>query len=272
MRLGRAKASRKTLKFYSINAGITAPYKIILDGNFLAAIVKQKVQGVIFERLERLLSTHKFTVYTTRSALEELNALPGEVFEQARQFGLDDCEIIERKDIGTSTTADAKQPADSDSDSNAKSNPKQDIIQLVQNGNPDKWLVATQDESLADKIRSMPNVPQMRLARAILILESPSSSSRRNALYEEKGKQSTGGGTMTNEEKELLDRLRDEKMRKRQRSQTGNGSGYGARDDETQRKRHKAKGPNPLSCKKKKGESVAKTEGKKRNRRKKTSS
>lgn len=268
MRLGRAKASRKTLKFYSINAGITAPYKIILDGNFLAAIVKQKMQVVIFERLERLLSTHKFTVYTTRSALEELNVLPGEVFEQARQFGLDDCEIIERKDIGHSTSADAKQTADSNS--NAKSNPKQDIIKLVQNGNPDKWLVATQDETLADKIRSMPNVPQMRLARASLIIESPSSSSRRNALYEEKGKQSTGGGTMTNEERELLDRLRDEKARKRQRSRSGNGNG--ARDDETQRKRHKAKGPNPLSCKKKKGESVAKTDGKKRNRRKKTSS
>jgi len=228
MRLGRAKAARKTLKFYSINSNINPPYKVILDGNFLAALAKQKMEAVFFERLERLLHTHKFTVYTLRSALDELNLLPGEVFLEARRFGLDELEILERRDI-----PGAKED----------SNPKQDILSLVKNGNPDGWFIATQDESLSDKIRDLPNVPQMRLARAALILESPSSSSRRSAMREERGKQSTGGGMMTNDERELVQRLRDERTKKRQRPSDD--------VDDAPRRKHKAKGPNPLSCKKK---------------------
>ena len=43
MKHGRAKAARKTLKFFSLNANIKPPYNVILDGNFLAAAVKYKV-------------------------------------------------------------------------------------------------------------------------------------------------------------------------------------------------------------------------------------
>lgn len=257
MRLGRAKAARKTLKFYSINCNIKPPYKIILDGNFLAAIIKQNVP--LLERLERLLQTDKFTIYTLRSALDELNLLPGEVFQQARQFGLDECQIIERKSIPKSNHGAT------DADSSGESTPKQDIMNLVRNGNEAGWFVATQDETLADKIRQFPNVPQMRLAKALLLLESPSSSSRRYAMREEKGKQSSGGGTMTSEERDLVQRLKEEKSSGRKRQRLG-GEGF---DDSSMRKKQKAKGPNPLSCKKKKSDSQLKSDSKKRNRRRK---
>ena len=44
MRHGRAKAARKTLKFFALNGNIKPPYKVILDGNFLVAIMKHKVR------------------------------------------------------------------------------------------------------------------------------------------------------------------------------------------------------------------------------------
>lgn len=251
MRHGRAKAARKTLQFYALNGNIKAPYKIIFDGNFLAAIIKQKVP--IFDRLNKLLQHAQFTAYTTRTALDELALIPGEMFEQARQFGLDECEIIEHRDVPNA------QPG-------KDSNPKMDIKNLTRGGNKDGWFICTQDEDLSDTIRQFPNVPQMRLTRGVLILEAPSSASRRKANEEESGKQSTGGGTMTNQEKELVERIKaqEEKKRKRQEEEEYNESAQ-------QRRKKKAKGPNPLSCKKKK-DSDTKSDGKKRNRRKKKSS
>jgi len=250
MRHGRAKAARKTLKFYAINAGIKPPYKIILDGNFLAATVQQKVP--IFDRLHKLLQAEEFRIYTTRSALDELNALPGEMFQEARRFGLDECEIIERRDIpGGGAKID--------------SNPKQDIKALTRNGNVEGWFVATQDQDLSDKIRGYVNVPQMRLARAVLIMESPSSASRKYAQMEEKGKQMTGGGTMTHDEKELIDKMKDVEEKKVQEAEEQLSADVGQ-----QRRKRKAKGPNPLSCKKKKTASDGPAlESKKRVRRRK---
>lgn len=44
MRHGRAKAARKTLRFFQLHAGIKPPYNVLLDGTFLAAAVRQKVR------------------------------------------------------------------------------------------------------------------------------------------------------------------------------------------------------------------------------------
>lgn len=252
MRHGRAKAARKTLRFYTINANLKAPYKIILDGNFLAATVQQKVP--LFDRLHKLLQGSEFQIHTTRSALDELDALPGEMFQEARQFGLDECEIIERCYIPGGAKKD--------------SNPKQDIKALVRNNNTEGWFVATQDEDLSDKIRGYVNVPILRLARAVLLLEAPSSASRKYAMLEEKEKQTTGGGTMTNDERELIEKMKDaerKNLEKKEEELAG--------DVTKERRKRKAKGPNPLSCKKKKGAADASApESKKRNRRKKNAS
>lgn len=261
MRYGRAKAARKTLKFYSLNANIKAPYKVILDGNFLAATVKHKVP--IIDRLEKLLQGNEFSIYTTRSALDELNSLPGDIFQEARRFGLDECIIIERKDVPTGSNRN------SDSSS---SSPKEDIENLVGEGNnKEGYFVATQDDALSNKIRKeFVNVPQMRLARGVLLLESPSANSRRHNMREEREKQSTGGWTMTKDEKELIDKLKKDRMRKRREEEDA-----AAAEQQKERKKRKAKGPNPLSCKKKKtgdgGGDQKPAGGKTRRRRKKKS-
>ena len=62
MRHGRAKASRRTLQFYRINAPhLKSPYKILLDGTFLVASVRNKVSCVLFT-LELLLIV-RFDLY-----------------------------------------------------------------------------------------------------------------------------------------------------------------------------------------------------------------
>jgi rRNA-processing protein FCF1 len=101
MRHGRAKAARKTLQFFS-RQGIHPPYVVILDGTFLLAAVLQKVP--LFERLERILQHNTFYLKVTRSCLDELKALAEhpsekqEALREARQWGLDECQILEPRD------------------------------------------------------------------------------------------------------------------------------------------------------------------------------
>lgn len=131
MRHGRAKASRRTLQFYKLNAPhvVRSPYRILLDGTFLVSSIRNKVP--LHERLTKLLQNEKFECRVTRSTLEELGMLSEsfgksargggggvgdgvddreddagaaggaaddgrtDVFARARRYGLDECVIIE---------------------------------------------------------------------------------------------------------------------------------------------------------------------------------
>jgi U3 small nucleolar RNA-associated protein 23 len=237
MKHGRAKAARKTLKFYSLNANIKPPFKVILDGNFLAAAMKYKIP--LFERIAQILQTNEIYFFVTRSALVELDTLPKDdiIYTDARQFGLDECEIIERSDTITKK---------SNGTTNVESTPSQDIINLVANGNKNKYFVATQDKALSDSLRDMVNVPQLWLTKGVLIFDTPSAVSRKASQLEEREKQKTGGGTMTKDESELIRRLREEKRKERLNDESATNKGT------DERRKRKARGPNPLSCKKKK--------------------
>jgi len=202
----------------------------------------------------------------TRSALVELGNLPNngdDVFVDARQFGLDECEVIEKANV------DQGRSGGDDNNHNvggSEVTPSHDIQSIVKDGNKDGYFVATQDKALSDTLRDMIYVPQMWLTKGgVLIFDTPSAASRKYAQREERVKQKTGGGTMTQEESDLIRRLRDESREKSNRNKSNEG-GQG------ERKKRKAKGPNPLSCKKKKIEIKQPTvEKRKRRRRKKTS-
>merc|ERR1711976_219078 len=186
-----------------------------------------------------------------------------ELFAQARQFGLDECEIIEKSESAGTNEKDAAENDDLDDDTPS---PSQEIINLVKDGNKHKYFVATQDKALSDKLRDMVYVPQLWLTRGVLLFDTPSAASRKVAQREERVKQKTGGGTMTSDESKLIRRLRDERIKKAQQENNTNNF---------ERKRKKAKEPNPLSCKKKKTEHKMSTDGepaKKKRRRKKKSS
>jgi len=251
MRHGRAKAARKTLKFFAITGNIVAPFKILLDGNFIVTVLRNKVP--IVERLEKLLQGEKFHLLVTRSSLNELDALmnefsdkdeeKSEIFRKAKQFGLDECEIIEEKSSCESAG--------------------NEISSLVSERNSNGYFVATQDEGLSDALREMSNVPIIRLSRTVLLLESPSSASRRHASGEERSKLLN----MNEEEKKMLafvkEKNRNAVLKERKEREERR---------KMERVKPKAKGPNPLSCKKRKTEARKTSfvvEKKKRRRRKK---
>jgi len=281
MRHGRAKAARKTLQFYALNANIKAPYHIILDGNFLAASIRQKVP--LYERISKTLQKTEFSFYVTRSALDELASLPGELFQQARQFGLDECEIIERNAIpgkknDETCNTDKGESTSSSSLQSSLGEPGDDIRLLVTDGtNRHGYFVGTQDEGLSDTLRDLPYVPQLRLSRGVLLLEAPSSASRRKATSQERNKMISGGGLATKEEKEMVAALREKERAARKRKAeearraSGAEGGAGGGSEYSRRSQKKAKGPNPLSCKKSKaGDDIG--EKKKKRRRKGKSS
>ena len=272
MRHGRAKASRRTLQFYRLNAPhLKPPYKLLLDGTFLVASIRNKVP--LYERFAKTLQNEAFTCCVARSTLAELEVLAEKaasmgkesdddsninLFAQARQYGLDECEIIENEKVPASTVAteDRRNKRALRDFSDAS----RDIFHLATEGgnNRQAFFVATQDDTLADALRSMPYVPLFRLGRAVLLLESPSSASRSFTGNIEQSKLASAGGLMTAEERQMVkavnkkDRRKrkemmqeeQKKMEKRSREQVGGGF--------TNRKRKKAKGPNPLSCKNKK--------------------
>ena len=287
MRHGRAKAARKTLQFYELNANIKAPYHVILDGNFLAAAIRQKVP--LYDRISKTLQKTEFTFYVTRSALDELASLPGKLFQEARQFGLDECEIIERdaiprkKRIGKKD-GEANGEADGDNDEKDRKEedrscpslgePGEDIRLLVTDGtNRQGYFVGTQDEALSDTLRGLPYIPQLRLSRGVLLLEAPSSASRRQATSQERSKMISGGGLATREEKEMVSAIRGKERaaRKRKADEARKASGEGGGREYAKRMKKKAKGPNPMSCRKAKAGESGMNDGeeKKKTRRRK---
>ena len=279
MRHGRAKAARKTLQFYRLNAPhiLKSPYKLLLDGTFLVSSIRNKVP--LYERFAKILQNEQFICCVTRSTLSELEKLSQQFqckreatntaneeeeqinfFSHARQFGLDECEIIEDAKIpnkGTSTNYDTKRNMVMFRDF---SDASKDIYNLATDGgnNRQSYFVSTQDDALADALRAMPYVPLFRLGRAVLLLESPSSASRSFTGNKEQSKLASAGGLMTSEEREMVkavkkkDRLKrkevmmeeQKKLEKRTRDEVGGSFNM--------RRKKKARGPNPLSCKRKK--------------------
>eukprot|EP00560_Eucampia_antarctica_P002762 CAMPEP_0197833832 /NCGR_PEP_ID=MMETSP1437-20131217/20227_1 /TAXON_ID=49252 ORGANISM="Eucampia antarctica, Strain CCMP1452" /NCGR_SAMPLE_ID=MMETSP1437 /ASSEMBLY_ACC=CAM_ASM_001096 /LENGTH=271 /DNA_ID=CAMNT_0043438107 /DNA_START=39 /DNA_END=854 /DNA_ORIENTATION=+ len=267
MRHGRAKLARKTLKFFSLNFGIKPPYNVLMDGNFLVAVVKQKVP--IHERIGKTLQNEEFNFFVCRSALDELAMLSEsgggsnvELFTQARQFGLDECAIIESDDIPAATNDNETQQILASSYSAAANDIHKLVLSTLNDKNKKGYIVATQDTELSSILRELPKVLLVRLNRGVLILESPSSASRKAGMREERVKQSSGGGTMTEEEKNLVKSLLHKGQKRKSAEQDRNYQ---------QRKKKKASGPNPLSCKKKTNPTSATGENKKRRKRNKSS-
>lgn len=275
MRHKRAKAARRTLKFFSLNGGIKPPFKILLDGTFLVACIRQKLP--LQERLKRILQGEAMTLYTPRSVLEELASLSesssggeqsemGIIFTQARQLALDECTILD-SDSSPSPPKDKENFVNYVTANMGKVGAEIYKLAYCNSHHPSpskKYFVATQDESLADAVRKLSSTPVIRISRSVLLLEAPSVAVKKQASMVENKKLSSAGGTMTTEEKDYLTKMRahDRKQRKREREEDQKkkvkqdmkllGSEQGRMDVlNGGRRKTKAKEPNPLSCKKK---------------------
>lgn len=76
---------RKYLQFYRLTYGIKPPFNLILDGNFIFAAFKNKID--IKERVQRVLQGEEVRYYVLKSVIDELRSV-GEKAAEALQFAL----------------------------------------------------------------------------------------------------------------------------------------------------------------------------------------
>jgi rRNA-processing protein FCF1 len=103
MRVNRAKMVRKYLRFYRLVFGVNPPYNVLLDGNFIYAALKNKIN--IPDRLASMLQGEQFTLYVLKSSIDELRQI-GAKGETALDFGLQKCTTLDDSDITGSTPFD----------------------------------------------------------------------------------------------------------------------------------------------------------------------
>jgi len=163
MRLLRAKAARKTLNFYRTAFGLHAPYTVLVDGTFVhhaTGAVKTNLAG----RLAKVLGRGaKFAV--PAAVLDELREL-GDAAADALAFCRRFCEVLGAP--GHLAAADA-------------------VLHLVGEHNERKYVVATNDQMLQRRVRSVPGAPLVYFTGTVLVVDPPSKASVRGARQKERG-------------------------------------------------------------------------------------
>jgi U3 small nucleolar RNA-associated protein 23 len=212
MRHLRAKAIRKALRQFHFLCGLKAPYRVLLDGNFVALCVQMKVD--LRERLPKVLQVKpgECELLVPRAALRELELL-GEpmraAFELAQQFT-----VVEHDDLGDEQDVTKV------------------IAHLIGDRNERKLVVCTQEVELRKALRAVPGVPLIYLNRSVLVFEDISRATLAIVRQQDKAKMSK----LDENEKRKLDAVagaEDEDELELPRA-----------------KKRRAKAPNPLSVKK----------------------
>jgi U3 small nucleolar RNA-associated protein 23 len=91
MRVNRSKFVRKYLRFFRVNFQVAPRYNVILDGNFIYAALKYKID--IRERLQKLLQDEEPRLFILKSSLSELESM-GEKATGSLSFAKSYCETI----------------------------------------------------------------------------------------------------------------------------------------------------------------------------------
>lgn len=107
------------------------------------------------------------------------------------------------------------------------------LLSMIGKKNKNRYMLATQDRDLQDKIREIPGAPLLYLHRKAPCLERPSEVSRKEA-----NKIATGCFDVKTNEEVVIKKLKE-------------NVGITEENNEIRKKKRKKKGPNPLSCKKK---------------------
>lgn len=155
-RLKRQKAYRKTLDFYRMHFGIKRPYRVLLDGNFVHACVKNNIN--VRDRLATVLSDPDVDCQVPEAVIQELTAI-GEPCTDALQLA--------------STFKLARNRS-----SAAPKSAAEGILKLVGASNRHGYVVCSQDDHLRKSLNEIPGVPALYLNIGVTVLEPPSRSSR----------------------------------------------------------------------------------------------
>ncbi|EGZ26299.1 hypothetical protein PHYSODRAFT_350283 [Phytophthora sojae] len=218
MRYLRAKGIRKALRQFHFLCGIKPPYKVLLDGNFIAMCVQMKVD--VQERVPKFLQVkaHEVEFYVPRAALEELKMLgeaTKEAYELAQNFKV--AEVYDQPKTDGDAPVDVSKVVQS----------------IIGDKNDRKFVVCTQEVELRKALRLVPGVPLIYLNRSVLVFEDISRATL---------------AIVRQDEKANMAKLDVNEKRKLEQMQGGE---EGEDHEEKQRlTKKRAKGPNPLSMKK----------------------
>ncbi|KAH7104603.1 Fcf1-domain-containing protein, partial [Auriculariales sp. MPI-PUGE-AT-0066] len=205
MRQKRAKAYKKLMAMYAMTYGFRTPYQVLVDADMCAEAIDIKME----------LLKHLGIV------------LQGEVKPMITQ-----CCIVELYKRGRSA-----QPAVdlAKTFERRRCNHREAILgndclqQVVGDANKHRYVVASQNQPLRAKLRTIPAVPLVHIERSVMILEPPSDETlRQKALKEAQAMQASTG--------EVARATADQP----------------SQEPPKPKKRKGPKGPNPLSVKKKK--------------------
>jgi len=218
MKTLRTKKARKILEFYVNNFKFRAPFQVFIDGTFAFAALQNKFN--IREQFAKYLQS-EVKLLTTACIISEIEKL-GEyspavngATQIVKQYAVHRCGH-EKKPISGSNCLLSMVERDD----------------IPDRANYSRYIVATQDRELQDKLRMMAGVPIIYLHGKAPTLDSPSEMSHK---YAEVMKKSLGMTTWQIERIKIL------------RKQAGI-----EQKEITLRKKKVKGGPNPLSCLKKK--------------------
>ena len=235
MKVNRSKFIRKYLRFYRLVFGLEAPFKVLLDGNFIFAAMKYKVD--IMARLISLLQEERVEIFVLRSSLLELNGL-GEKGSAALQFGLKRCTILEDYSAdGKDKDREKKKGKgiEKGMGSDGVSGAYHFLRNAVSDQTAPRYLLATQDGALRSSVGKLGGIPLLYLNKVWLVMEPPSDASRRASTSIESDK------TLPSQrEAELLQEMGHGKESEESKEDT---------KPESERRKRKASAPNPLACK-----------------------
>ncbi|CAI5745751.1 unnamed protein product [Peronospora destructor] len=218
MRYLRAKGIRKALRQFHFLCGLKAPYKVLLDSNFIAMCIQMKVD--VHERVATYLQVKPYECefYVPRAALEELQLL-GESMKEASELATS----FQVEEIYDQSEKEDGKPVDV----------SKAIQTIIGDKNDRKFVVCTQEVELRKALRLVPGVPLMYLNRSVLVFEEISHATLAIVRQKEKANRA---------------KLDVNEKRKLEHMQTGKSGERQAEKQRLQKKR--AKGPNPLSVKK----------------------
>lgn len=241
MKINRAKAIRKYLKFYRLVFGIKAPFNVILDGNFIYEAIKHKID--VLDRVKRSLQGEEVRLFVTSSILAELKKV-GPRAEQALEFATKFChEIDDSKflDFGEAAADRLSAMMKQTQDNFVKGTDDKDCTA--------RYFVATQDKKLRKCLGGIPGTPLFYLNNVSFVMEPPSNASK-NFNRDIEGQKVA----LNEKESAIVSQLMD-KTKGKKRNAAGNVVGAGPEEKDSsekvggtdQRVKKKAKAANPLS-------------------------
>lgn len=230
MRQKRAKAYKKQMATYERDFGFRHPYQVLYSADFLVAARSFQLDAVA--GIKRTVQNEVKNMITQCCIKELYDAKADPSIRLAKSMERRRCGHVDAPETPTSC-----------------------ILECVGTRNKNRYIVATQDQKLREKLRRVPGVPLVYINRSVMILEPPSPATLMIKEIREKAKLG-----LSQEEAEILGKRKRPASKEVSADATSDNdssedeSAEKARGQGTEQRPRKTRkgppGPNPLSAKK----------------------